>query len=132
MQISIISARIDELRRTIRNKRFMSDITQVNYVHYHCRHILIGDQTRASLEKMMALLEDYASLLQEIDNASHGSGRKPSTNYLMPSLSVSPDEWAEFENVYQVHCPTVYMSNAIRDVSPLHLAHFQVSFGTRS
>ena len=81
---------------------------------------------------MIALLEDYTSLLQEIDNASHGSGRKPSTNYLMPSLSVSPDEWAEFENVYQVHCPTVYMSNAIRDVSPLPSAHFEVLFGTRS
>src|ERR1700729_1452059 len=36
--------------------------------------------------------------------------------YYMPSDSVSADEWSEFDNVYQVHCPRIFMNNAIRDV----------------
>jgi hypothetical protein len=38
--------------------------------------------------------------------------------YYMPSDTVSADEWSCFDNVYQVHCPKIFMNNAIRDVSP--------------
>ncbi|OBZ70295.1 hypothetical protein A0H81_09960 [Grifola frondosa] len=34
----------------------------------------------------------------------------------MPADSVSPEEWAEFDNVYQVYCPQIIMDNAIRDI----------------
>jgi hypothetical protein len=87
-------------------------------------HFFIIDhsyQARAAMEEMVTLLEDYISLLQEIDNASAGAGEKPSSNYLMPSFTVSPDEWAEFENVYQIHCPTIHMNIVIRDVRLLYL-----------
>jgi hypothetical protein len=36
--------------------------------------------------------------------------------YYMPSDTVSADEWSEFDNVYQVHSPRIFMNNAIRDV----------------
>jgi hypothetical protein len=42
----------------------------------------------------------------------------------MPSDTVSPDEWSEFDNVYQVHCPKVFLNNAIRDVR----SHFTPDF----
>ena len=62
---------------------------------------------------MVKLLEDYPSLLREMDKTS---GERPSMNYLMPSFTLSADEWIEFENVYQVHCPAIFINNAVRDV----------------
>jgi hypothetical protein len=71
---------------------------------------------------MVTLLEDYVALLQETDKAPDRKSTKPPQSYLLPSYTVSPDEWAEFENVYQIHCPKIYMDNAIRDVCFLFLA----------
>lgn len=63
----------------------------------------------------MALLEDYTTLLQA-ETTSEETAREATQSYLMPSHTVSPDEWAEFENVYQIHCPKIYMDSTIRDV----------------
>lgn len=65
---------------------------------------------------MVILLEDYVKLLQETDQTPDRKNTIPTQSYLLPSYTVSPDEWAEFENVYQIHCPKIYMDNAIRDV----------------
>jgi hypothetical protein len=67
-------------------------------------------------EKMIRLLEDYIAHLREASASPHSTDPTNSPNYRMPSDTVSPSEWAEFENVYQVHCPQIFMDAAIRDV----------------
>jgi hypothetical protein len=85
--------------------------------------------------KMITLLEDYVEELRSYDHGS-GDDTPPSRHsYHMPEDSVTPDEWADFDNVYQIHCPKVswnyvegiqdldstclqiFMNNTIRDVS---------------
>jgi hypothetical protein len=69
-------------------------------------------------EKMVALLEDYVTVLQDLD-----AGRESTTSdltYFLPSEMASQSELAEFENVYQLHCPSIFLDSAIRDVSSLH------------
>lgn len=61
---------------------------------------------------MIVLLEDYIALLRENESTPN----KSSQSYHLPSDTVSPDEWAEFDHVYQIHCPKLFMDNAIRDV----------------
>jgi hypothetical protein len=63
------------------------------------------------LEKKISLLEDYVTKV-----ATRASDTNDSESYYMPSDAVSPDEWADFENVYQIHCPKIFMDAAIRDV----------------
>jgi hypothetical protein len=72
-------------------------------------------QDPSALEKMMSLLEDYVTVLQA-ETTSEGTTKEATPSYAMPSHTVSPDEWAEFENVYQIHCPKIYMDTAVRDV----------------
>lgn len=74
-------------------------------------------QGGVATEDMISLLQNYVKHLREVELTSQSSTRKGPLNYYMPADSVSPDEWAEFDNVYQVHCPRIYMDNIIRDVS---------------
>ncbi|OBZ70530.1 hypothetical protein A0H81_09422 [Grifola frondosa] len=53
--------------------------------------------------------------LRAVDAASHAQSQG-SQSYYMPTDSVSPEEWTEFDNVYQVYCPQIIMDNAIRGV----------------
>lgn len=62
---------------------------------------------------MIILLEKYAKALQDSESDSNAPSAQ---SYCMVSEIVSPAEWAEFENVYQIHCPSILMDNAIRDV----------------
>lgn len=62
-------------------------------------------QTTTDVNKMISLLEDYATHLKEVAATSRQPGPNGPRSYYMPSDSVSPEEWAEFQNVYQVHCP---------------------------
>ncbi|OSD04190.1 hypothetical protein PYCCODRAFT_1476242 [Trametes coccinea BRFM310] len=68
------------------------------------------------LPRMIALLEGYISQLRRVDMASQASTKGGTPSYYMPADMVSPDEWAGFDNVYQVHCPQIIMDNAIRDI----------------
>ncbi|KAF9008973.1 golgi-body localization protein domain-containing protein [Cyathus striatus] len=76
-----------------------------------------GFDKRAT-EKMIALLEEYVSVLQEAEGNSEAAHSSTDQNqhYHMPSDIVSPDEWAEFDNVYQIHCPNIFMDSATRDI----------------
>lgn len=65
---------------------------------------------------MITLLQEYISL---IDSSCVDPEDSPTENYLLPSESVSPNEWADFDNVYQVHNPTLYLDAHIRDVSDI-------------
>ena len=73
---------------------------------------------------MVSLLDDYVVHLQA-ETRSEETEKETKQSYLMPSHTVSPDEWAEFENVYQIHCPKIYMDNPIRDVR-----YFVVAFSS--
>lgn len=79
--------------------------------------IQLGDEERA-LNKKIALLADYIYHLREVDESSHNRENKEQT-YYMPSDLVSPDEWSDFDNVYQVHSPKIFVDDAIRDVCVL-------------
>jgi hypothetical protein len=65
---------------------------------------------------MVALLQDYANHLRMTEIPHTGSRSSNIENYYMPSETVEADEWAEFENVYQIHAPKVFMNDSIRDV----------------
>ncbi|KAK2466286.1 hypothetical protein APHAL10511_001928 [Amanita phalloides] len=84
-------------------------ITQLEkQVHIYNDH---NHPEASRLRRMIALLREYISLIDAscvtLDNHQ---------NYLLPSESVSPNEWAEFDNVYQVHSPTLYLDAPIRDI----------------
>lgn len=61
---------------------------------------------------MVSLLESYISHLKDIDSAHIPSDE----TYHLPADNVSAEEWAEFEHVYQIHFPRVFLDNVIRDV----------------
>ncbi|KAJ7590961.1 RNA pol II promoter Fmp27 protein domain-containing protein [Mycena floridula] len=94
VQIALATARVHELKDAIQ----------------HGRTTTHGKGS--SLQKMVSLLEQYIAHLEETE-----SGQVSTTNhYQMPSDTVSPDEWAEFDNVYHIHCPKIVMDTAIRDI----------------
>ena len=68
---------------------------------------------------MLALLEEYIAVLRDTEAGLDDPEMQEVQNYHMPTAIVSPDEWAEFDNVYQIHCPSVFMDSAVRDVRSL-------------
>jgi hypothetical protein len=64
--------------------------------------------------KQIALLEAYVEQLRKEDVEDDEDDDRHS--YYMPAHAVKPEEWADFDNVYQVHNPEIYMSNAVRDI----------------
>ncbi|KAF9485263.1 hypothetical protein BDN70DRAFT_871269 [Pholiota conissans] len=72
---------------------------------------------KRALTKMISLLDDYISVLREVEiRPENASQRDAAGNYYIPSDIVSSDEWAEFDNVYQIHCPSIFMDSATRDI----------------
>lgn len=65
---------------------------------------------------MMTLLQNYVNHLRKTELPATDPRSSNTENYYMPSETVAADEWAEFENVYQVHAPKVFMNNSIRNV----------------
>lgn len=65
---------------------------------------------------MVILLQQYIAHLREVDQLSE-SALSNFSNYYMPSELISASEWADFENVYQVHAPNLFMCDSVRDVS---------------
>ena len=70
---------------------------------------------------MIALLRDYINHLTAVDQCPEGPRKSNVESYYMPAEMVSADEWADFENVYQVHSPNLFMCNDVRNVSFIHL-----------
>ncbi|KAG1768119.1 golgi-body localization protein domain-containing protein [Suillus occidentalis] len=75
-----------------------------------------NEGTSNSLQRMIALLQDYVNHLRMTEYPHTGSRSSNIENYYMPSETVEADEWAEFENVYQLHAPKVFMNDSIRDI----------------
>jgi hypothetical protein len=61
---------------------------------------------------MVTLLESYISHLKDVDSARVPLGE----TYHLPADNVSPQEWAEFEHVYQIHFPSIFLDSVVRDV----------------
>ncbi|KAH7921808.1 hypothetical protein BV22DRAFT_1114199 [Leucogyrophana mollusca] len=102
VEVHLASQRVAELRAII---------ARSSYIGMNAE-----EQTRYPLAKMMALLEDYVTHLQSVDTSPGDPHANDNSNYYMPSDTVSANEWADFENVYQVHAPKVFMSTSIRDI----------------
>jgi hypothetical protein len=97
VQIDLAKDRIQELRtrlRDVTSHRFNAD-AELEYA------------------KKIALLEAYVAELQadtlNQDTQSRGS-------YYMPASAVNPEEWGDFDNVYQVHNPKIFLTDAVRDI----------------
>lgn len=71
------------------------------------------DADLQTMEKMVVLLTDYVTLLKQTEA---GSQPTKSHSYHIPADTLSEAEWAEFDNVYQIHCPKIFLDSAIRDV----------------
>ncbi|PFH52812.1 hypothetical protein AMATHDRAFT_139321 [Amanita thiersii Skay4041] len=66
-----------------------------------------------ALERAVSLLEDYVASFNPSPTPSVNDHLR---NYVITSESVTPSEWAEFDNVYHVHCPKIFLDAAIRDI----------------
>ncbi|KAH8105900.1 golgi-body localization protein domain-containing protein [Cristinia sonorae] len=100
VQLDIVNKRLNELRA----QRDQEKRGRTNHTTF---------ENKTDIGRMITLLEDYANHLAEIAATSRQHGPH---SYYMPSDSVSPEEWAEFQNVYQVHCPQIFMDNITRDI----------------
>jgi hypothetical protein len=76
------------------------------------------------MAKMLVLLEDYVTLLQATEAGSRPTGETKGHSYHIPADTLSEAEWAEFDNVYQIHCPKIFLDSAIRDVCRFSLYFF--------
>lgn len=100
-QMSLALARAQELRQTVETEHTLQKKGRKGLLNV------------AATEKMIILLEKYAKALRDSES---GSNDPSAQSYCMVSEIVSPAEWAEFENVYQIHCPSILMDDAIRDI----------------
>ncbi|KAF8974465.1 golgi-body localization protein domain-containing protein [Flammula alnicola] len=102
-QINIASARAKELRKMISGE-----------TEFQTRKASLD---KKALRKMVTLLEEYIAVLKEVEiKPDTASQQNSAQNHYMPSDIVSSDEWAQFDNVYQIHCPSIFMDSAIRDI----------------
>jgi len=120
-QISLASARATELKKSLQSEatpRGQKGLT-VSMLGKHFLDLCLiqfKPSSRLSVKKMLALLEEYIAVLRETEVRLDDPQTKEPQVYHMPTDIVSPDEWAEFDNVYQIHCPSVFMDSAVRDV----------------
>lgn len=123
-QISLASARVTELKQSLqsettpRGKKGLTVSARCELFLDLCL-IQFKPSGRSSVKKMLALLEEYIAALRDTEAGLDDPQMQEVQNYHMPTAIVSPNEWAEFDNVYQIHCPSVFMDSAVRDVRSL-------------
>ncbi|THH02741.1 hypothetical protein EW026_g149 [Hermanssonia centrifuga] len=100
-QIDIVRNRITELRDRSANEADP------------CASTRPERQFTTDTNYMISLLETY---IQKLEEESRTVPSNEPQSYYMPSDSVSSKDWAEFDNVYQVHCPKLYLDNIVRDI----------------
>ena len=98
VQAKLVSERIEELRSTLSPYNHREDTTL----------------------KMIKLLEEYSAALGANITTEEGTHSR-SGGYYLPTDTVSVSEWLGFENVYQVHCPRLFLNESVRDVGVLDL-----------
>ena len=97
IQVKLVGERIEELRKTLSPYNLREETTL----------------------KMIKLLEEYAAVLSE-NQAAEGTDPH-SRSYYIAADTVPMSEWLGFENVYQVHCPRLFLNESVRDVRVLDL-----------
>ncbi|CCM03163.1 uncharacterized protein FIBRA_05285 [Fibroporia radiculosa] len=102
VQISLTGSRIKELQQKL--------------AHCSAKASTSNDGDENELRKKIALLNNYVQHLHKIDATSFSAVPQRIQSYHMPSDAVSPEDWAEFDHVYQVHSPQIYLNRTIRDV----------------
>lgn len=121
-QIALANARVMELRKLV-DKKTEEKGTKVCFLVFHglltTKRFYQGPTTR-SVMKMVDLLEEYVNILKEVEIKPESAREKVAQSYHMPADIVSLEEWAEFDNVYQIHCPSISMDSAVRDVRICH------------
>ncbi|TBU45037.1 golgi-body localization protein domain-containing protein [Dichomitus squalens] len=118
VQMDLVSERIDRLHEKARQQPDGLHDHASAHSHDNDSHEN-GDARRAGsdLPRMISLLESYKTQLRNIDKAAQATAaRNRNSSYYMPTDLVTPEEWAEFDNVYQMHNPHIIMDNAIRDI----------------
>ncbi|KAF7352699.1 hypothetical protein MVEN_01235800 [Mycena venus] len=101
VQIDLATARIAELERTIGDKQLNSADVDIDL---------------QTMQKMLVLLQDYITLLKQTEAGSQPTAETKGHSYHIPADTLSEAEWAEFDNVYQIHCPKIFLDSAIRDI----------------
>lgn len=80
---------------------------------------------KEELEKSISLLNEYIAQLdrvhdQQEEQQRQANATRPSYNYrsfyMTADDTANSHQWAEFENVYQIHNPRIIFSNTTRDV----------------
>ncbi|KAJ7180202.1 golgi-body localization protein domain-containing protein [Mycena crocata] len=103
VQIGLAMSRVAELKESIKQKK-VNDMKD-------------GSNTDLqTMEKMLVLLEDYMTLLHATEDGARPIGDNSGHSYHIPADTLSEAEWAEFDNVYQIHCPKIFLDSAIRDI----------------
>lgn len=106
------------MRRTAEEEAQSGQPVQVRFIHGKRINVyLYTFQRQYPLDKMISLLRNYVNHLTGVDQYPEGVRKSTVESYYMPAEMVSCDEWADFENVYQIHSPNLFMCNAVRDVS---------------
>ncbi|KAJ3853573.1 golgi-body localization protein domain-containing protein [Lentinula lateritia] len=73
-----------------------------------------NSSSESTAQKMIPLLQRYVNHLLDTEDGQAQDATP--YNYSMPADSVSADEWAEFDNVFQIHCPKLFVDSAVRDI----------------
>ncbi|KAF8826840.1 hypothetical protein HHX47_DHR5000618 [Lentinula edodes] len=73
-----------------------------------------NSSSESTAQKMIPLLQRYVNHLLDTEDGQTQDATP--YNYSMPADSVSADEWAEFDNVFQIHCPKLFVDSAVRDI----------------
>ena len=94
IQAKLVGERIEELRKSLSSSDRREDATL----------------------KMIELLEEYAAVLNENQAAAKESTESRFGSYYIATDTVPMSEWLGFENVYQVHCPRLFLNESVRDV----------------
>ncbi|KAH9938206.1 golgi-body localization protein domain-containing protein [Fomitopsis serialis] len=117
-QLALTGARIKELQEKLIHKAgrtmdngFLS-VPQAKAPH---AADMTGDDAD-DLRKKINLLNKYVAHLHRADVTSNPHASHGIHSYQMPSEAVSADDWAEFDNVYQIHSPQIFLDHIIRDV----------------
>ncbi|KAI0638130.1 golgi-body localization protein domain-containing protein [Trametes polyzona] len=117
IQMELASARVEHLRQKAEEDKIKSqwqrtrEASESSTQEEENQARTVNDRIR-----MIKLLEGYIAQLRQVDMASQATTRHGSSSYYMPADMVSPDEWAGFDNVYQIHSPHIILDNAIRDI----------------
>ncbi|TRM56736.1 golgi-body localization protein domain-containing protein [Schizophyllum amplum] len=116
IQIDLTSRRVVDMKLAINMSDSKSDSysDKVRATQDNPPVVLMNAQENVEpVQHMVTMLEEYIAHLQELD--ARPDSKMEEQDYRLPSDTVSPDGWTEFDNVFQVHCPKIFDS-AIRDV----------------